>query len=225
MKYLYSTLVFLLLFTAMKAQQIEIIQSGIDYHLRITEVVDNGTDYPDTTITSTYLGDTATLVQGLRNLDRSWSNEYVRLLSRLQALDHTRRDRDLTNAAAKVGVNLDSLNDARYSDDLLRDTFRLIVFTNRLSADELAQWTTEISPPNRLDFNLIAERRPNGIIRIASPLIAGGFNRVSMESPQYFRIRGLPRCEYFYLEGENDRVMQFRSVNVGPAVYRVIVRK
>ena len=220
-----NIILFFFFYSVLSAQQIEIIQSGTDYHLRITEVLENGTDYPDTMITSTYLGDTATLVQGLRNLDRSWSNEYVRLFSRLQALDHTKRDRDLTNAAASVGVDLDSLNDARYADDLLRDTFRLIVFTNRLSATDLAQWTVAPNPPNRLDFDLVAERRPNGNIRIASPLLVGGFNRISMESPQYFRIRGLPGYAYFYLEGENDRAMRFRSVNVGPPVYRIIVRK
>lgn len=206
------------------SQSITITELDGNFYLETVEVTENGTDVADTLIVKRFLGDSSALVQTLRDVDATWAGEYVRLLARLQKLDQSTRDRDLTNAASGVGVNLDSLNDETYAAQLMIDTMKMVVFLNRLSPADAALWYPLPNPPNRLVLDVVLERRPNRTLRLLNTGIAGN-SRVSMESPLLFQVTNLPGISTFYQESETDRLEVWRTVNVGLPVARIVSYK
>lgn len=212
-------LLLLLVCGTLSAQTFSIYQTDENYYLRTIETVDNGTSVKDTIVTTRLLGDTSTYENALRNLDATYTNEYVRLVARIQEINQSVRDRELTNAAEAAGVNLDSLNDAFFGRQLVVDTLRLVIFTDRLAAADLLEWTLDLNPPAKLILDAEAEFRPNGNIRLRTTL--SGTNRMIMDGKKFFRMINFPGAESFYKESENENLSSWRTANEGLPTMRI----
>ena len=222
MKHLFCLLLFSLSMGVF-AQTIEPYTDGENYYLATTTTSDNGTDISDTIRTISYLGDTSNYVQALRDIDASQTNQNVRMLIRLQALSYAAQDKALTDAALEIGVDLDSINNAVYADDLMIDTMKMIVFMNRISETDAALWTLDPNAPNRLVLDVEVVRRNNGNLILEAGI--AGNQRVQMESTRLFSVTNLPGASALYLESENDRTRIWRSDNIGPPTIQLISYK
>ncbi len=208
------------------AQSISITQDDDNYYLSTVEISDNGTGIDDTIKTIRYLGDASTFAQVIRDIDAQNDNAYIRQLTRLLEQNYRQYDNELTNAAEEFGVNLDSINDEVYADDLMIDTGRIIVFLNRMSDDDKLLWTLDIDPPNKLVFDAYVERRPNRTLRLNVLDVSLASNqRVRMEGRRHFKVNNLPGASEFYLERETERSRIYRSIELDAPTIKIVLPK
>ena len=210
MKYLLTLLFAALLSTCVNAQ--------------VNIIFDNdNTETIDGEEINIIVSDTASIAAAAATESQRAAARYARLIQRINAENWERIDRLISGAANDYNIDLDSIQNARWT--YLVDTMTMRVKTTDLTAAEIAEYTDVTDP----DDIIIIDVRGfyNSLGRLVIRPVGGGSGnwRVFMKGSNLFEVRGMPGVTNFYLERETDTRRVFRDDGIGAPTVRIITKR